>query len=93
MANTEFETQVLSALATLQSDVSTLKSDVSTLKSDVWSLNNKFDRLSEDLTEFREEQKDFNTAIWSRTNQAFDAINDIRSEVVSPWKIRQSKIV
>ncbi len=78
MSNTEFEKQVLSALSTLQSDVS--------------SLNSKFDRLSEDLGEFREEQKEFNTAIWSRTNQAFEAINDIRSEVVSPWKIRQSKI-
>ncbi len=77
MSDTQFQEQVLQALSRIESDVSTLKSDVSTLKSD--------------LHEFKENQEQFNSAIWGLNQQAFSHINDIRSEIVAPWKIRATQ--
>jgi sensor domain CHASE-containing protein len=77
MSEQDFQQQVLKALGIIQSDVSTLKSDVSTLK--------------EDLATFRANQEEFNQASWKLHTQAFQAINDIRAEVVSPWKIRATQ--
>jgi predicted nucleic acid-binding Zn-ribbon protein len=55
------------------------------------SLEGKIDRIQSDLTDFKENQEAFNNGIWNLNTQAFQAINDVRSEVVSPWKLRQSK--
>jgi archaellum component FlaC len=54
-------------------------------------LGKKVDGITENLAEFQIKQEDFNTAIWNLNTQAFSAISDIRSEVVAPWKIRQSR--
>ncbi|MBP9779911.1 hypothetical protein KBD33_04810 [Candidatus Gracilibacteria bacterium] len=54
------------------------------------TLGSKLDRLSEDFGEFRFNQEQFNTAIWNLNTQAFEAINEIRSEVVAPWKLRKN---
>lgn len=79
MSEQDFQQQVLTALSRIETDVSTLKSDVSGIK--------------EDLATFKASQEEFNQASWKLHTQAFQAINDIRSEVVSPWKIRASQNV
>ncbi len=53
------------------------------------AIHKRFDTLSSDLHEFQSNQESFNSAIWNLNNQAFQAINDIRSEVLPPWKARK----
>jgi archaellum component FlaC len=54
-------------------------------------LESKVDGIAGDLTTFKTNQEDFNSAIWAMNTQAFDAITEISREVVSPWKRRQAK--
>jgi len=77
MSDTHFQNQVLDELKKIHNRFDTLET--------------KVDKLSSDLSDFQTNQEQFNTAIWNLNTQAFSAINDIRSEVVSPWKIRQSQ--
>lgn len=51
-------------------------------------LETKVDWLSEDFHDFTHNQEQFNIAIWNLNTQAFEVINDIRREVLPPWRSR-----
>lgn len=98
MTDQDFQKQMLSEMEKFNSRFDTLEGKFDTLEGRFDTLEGKFDtfegkldRVSKDLTEFKSNQEDFNSAIWTLNNQAFDAIGNIQREVVSPWKIRQSK--
>jgi archaellum component FlaC len=54
-------------------------------------LEKKVDKISTDLTDFREHMEGSIDYLGKLSNQAFAHINEIRAEVVSPWKINNSK--
>lgn len=65
-----------------------LESKVDALEGRFDGLESKVDRLSEDFHDFTHNQEQFNIAIWNLNTQAFEAINDIRKEVLPPWRSR-----
>ncbi len=91
MTDQDFQKQMLSEMTKFNSRFDTLDGKFDTLEGRFDTLEGKLDSVSKDLTEFKSNQEDFNSAIWTLNNQAFDAIGNIQREVVSPWKIRQSK--
>ena len=84
MANTEFETQVLSALGGINTRLDGIDGRLD-------GMDTKIDRLSTDLADFREHMEWSINSLGKLSNQAFAHINEIRAEVVSPWKINNSK--
>ena len=96
MSEQEFQAQVLAEFAKLNGQIGSLEWRFDTLEGKFDKLEWKFDtlewkvdRLSEDFGEFKSNQEQFNTAIWNLNTQAFQSINDVRNEVVSPWKLRK----
>lgn len=77
--------------AQLEIKVDLLDEKVSSLDQKVGFLDGKIDSLSSDFRTFQGNQEEFNNAIWNMTNQSFVAINEIRQEVLPPWKSRKSR--
>jgi predicted nuclease with TOPRIM domain len=70
--------------------VDSLNGKVDSLEGKVDSLEWKVDSLSIDFRDFKENQERFNNAIWNLNTQAFQSINEIRGEIVAPWKMKKS---
>jgi hypothetical protein len=100
MSEQDFQTQVLAALSSLNGRFDTLEGKFDTLEGKFDTLEGKFDTLegkvdilTTEFQTFRDNQEQFNNAIWSLNTQAFNAINDIHQETVAPWKRRQTRSV
>ena len=98
MSEVVFQKAVLTAIEQLGGKIDSVASELHEFKESQQTFNHSMLEFKRDqagfnrtILEFIANQEAFNTAIWSLNTQAFEAINDIRSEVVSPWKIRQSK--
>ena len=46
--------------------------------------------IRDDLAKFQNNQDEYSSATWNLNNQAFQPINEIRSEVLPPWKARKN---
>ena len=76
MTDTEFQTLVLEKLSSLEGKVDSLEIGQQAIR--------------DDLAKFQNNQDEFNSATWNLNNQAFQSINEIRSEVLPPWKARKN---
>ncbi len=97
MTDTEFQKVILEKLTSLEWRFDWLESKVD-------AINSKLDSVSDELTEFKSNQEafnqnqlefnqnqvEFNNAIWNMSTQSFQAINEVRNEVLPPWKARKS---
>ena len=118
MTDTEFQKIVLEKLSSLEGKIEHLEGKVDSLDTRMDSLevgqtgiSTRMDSLEvwqksihEELTTFKTNQEDYNTAMWNLSNQAFEHISDlqhratttesqlhdIHREVVAPWKARKS---
>ena len=76
MTDTEFQTLVLEKLSSLEGKVDSLEIGQQAIR--------------DDLAKFQNNQDEYSSAIWNLNNQAFQSINEIRSEVLPPWKARKN---
>ncbi len=90
MTDQEFQKQVLEAIHALTGEVNGLTGEVNGLKGDVNKLTGEFHEFRDEQRTNNLNQEEFNGAIWTLNNQASSAINEIRSEVLPPWKVRKS---
>lgn len=76
MTDTEFQTLVLEKLSSLEGKVDSLEIGQQAIR--------------DDLAKFQNNQDEYSSATWNLNNQAFQSINEIRSEVLPPWKARKN---
>ena len=76
MTDTEFQTLVLEKLSSLEGKMDSLEIGQQAIR--------------DDLAKFQNNQDEYSSAIWNLNNQAFQSINEIRSEVLPPWKARKN---
>lgn len=101
MLEQEFQEQVLREFTKLNGQIGSLEGRfgkfegkvdrISEDLTDFKSNQEKFNEsISTEIHEFKGNQEKFNDSIWNLNTQAFKAINEIRSEVVAPWKLRKN---
>ena len=83
MTDTEFQTLVLEKLSSLEGKVDSLEGKMDSLEIGQQAIR-------DDLAKFQNNQDEYSSAIWNLNNQAFQSINEIRSEVLPPWKARKN---